>query len=372
MTPQLKTEVVGEHLIVELPQRMTAISSTVLNGGVSEIQRVAFLKVSKDFNDPDPRAYAENALLDLGVRPEATAVFLTAATPAKDNVIRTDANAGVHVVMTVGLSPLVCIDGEPRMNGGVGTINIVVVFDRPARLEALVDAVATATVAKAAALQVSGLGCGSPQLKPISTASDAILVAAPITETPKPIKHSGPVTPEGRVIAHLVYWGLLEAAKTELSSYEAFLRHYFGLSLEELVEEGMLIYGRAPVPGVGKGVVKNAIKQELIKVLRDPNVTALLTAARELDVLGAAGSLHGLPRRKHLSDWKGIVADEVLGMALATYLNGHRGLFSYEWIDRGKLSARLSKFPMFSDDALEALIGAILSRVYDSLISDEP
>jgi phosphatidylglycerophosphatase A len=58
-----------------------------------------------------------------------------------------------------------------------------------------------------------------------------------------------------------------------------------------------------------------------------------------------------------------------MGKAIAEYLNGFKGLLAYYWIDRIKEGDKdledLSGLPPMTDDVVGAIVGGVLSRIYD-------
>ena len=129
----------------------------------------------------------------------------------------------------------------------------------------------------------------------------------------------------------------------------------------------MEIYDKAPIPGVDRDKVREEARKILRSFLSDPNVWSFLIAARELDLHGFAGSIPNLSREEFQVDSKRIVADEVLGMALATYLAGVKAVFSMYWIERLKENKALEhyKLEMFEDDVVSALLASLLTKLLD-------
>ena len=145
-------------------------------------------------------------------------------------------------------------------------------------------------------------------------------------------------------------------------------RNALGYTINELVDLALEAYRRAPIPGVKEEVVREVIRELLGRALRDPNVAALIIAARDLDLRGAAGILPGIRSEEFSKDPRGIVADELLATALSLYLAGFKGLLATYWVERLKESGRIPvKAPVFEDDVISALLGSVLSLVYDRL-----
>ena len=153
-------------LRIALPVGSIALSSAVLGGGLGPRQQVASLTVSSSFSG-DPVAWlAACGIGGDGLVGMMTAVDVRSATDAVDEA--------VEVVATVGVGwPTYA--AAPDGTGSPwtpGTINVVAYLPERLTDAALVNAVITATEAKAQALAEAGVpGTG--------TASDAICIACP-------------------------------------------------------------------------------------------------------------------------------------------------------------------------------------------------
>lgn len=146
-------------------------SSAALGGGLGERSWVFNAEVDLDYDHPDPQAHLAAIAHGLGLQPGAGTGMITAA-PVLD--VRGAADGGVGCAATVGVtSPTWAAapdaDRSPR---APGTINLLCLVPAPLADAALVNAVVTATEAKAQALLAGGVaGTG--------TASDAIVVCCP-------------------------------------------------------------------------------------------------------------------------------------------------------------------------------------------------
>lgn len=122
-----------------------------------------------------------------------------------------------------------------------------------------------------------------------------------------------------------------------------------GVSKEELAETAFSLY----VPhGLSEKEAREKFKRLLEKYLSDINVRALLHAGlslnREFDIEG---------------DPVCLVADEILGMGIADYIAGSRGVFEFVRYDKAKPCV-LGKLPPFLDDVVGGLIAGTMSRIY--------
>lgn len=354
----IKEERAGDTIIIRFPGTVKALSSTIVGGGLRRV-RAALIKHVDDIGPgDDPRALAAEAAREAGYTPEDAAVFLTAADLSTSYASST--GPGVFVAASMGLEPLAC----PGKAAGAGpaTINIVVYVDECLDGAALVELAHLAGAVKASALASMGLSCGG--LRAFGTVTDAVMAAS---KDCSGVTYAGPATPHGGKVAGLLFDLLIGLGRAGESTW---LRRVTGLGMEDLIEAVMRVYRASPVPGVGEGRVRAMVEGVLGEELSDPNLWALLIAAAEADAHAAAGTVPGLSREEHAADSPRVVADELLGAAIATYINGWRGLLAYTWVDRAKdrVTPEVAGLPMFTDDAVAALIGGVLSKVLDRLV----
>ncbi len=355
-------------VVVELQKEYTALSSTVDGGYRRGISRIVFHHVSSCPLKCDPRSYAERVAESHGLDPEESIVFMTGAS-LPDRVYTAEwGDPQQALIASVGLTPIACAH---RVEGGEpGTINIAYITEAKLTPHAIVEAVSMISSAKTIAMTHQHLGCGPGAGPSYATATDAIAVLSNTEGVPQ--EYTGPLTSQGFNLFDKVQALLSKAISNTLPVEERF-QHLTGVSIPELVETALAYYDNAPVPGISVEEVERLFKRILGGLLEDPNIWSLLIATRHLDDTGSLGGIPGLSASEYASDSKKIVADELLGITLSMYINGWKGLFAYYWIDRTKhdTGTILGELPMFMDDALGALIGGILSRVYDRLLGGE-
>jgi adenosylcobinamide amidohydrolase len=177
---------------------LRAVSSAPLGGGLGERRWVVNATVPMSYARDDPAAHLA-ALAD-GLGLVGPGVGLLTGVDVAEVVTRTD--GGVRVWATVGLgTPVWAAAPAPATPAQrVGTVNIVVHL--PVRLgdAALVNAVATATEAKAQAIWELGLpATGTP--------TDAVTVLCPATGDPAP--YGGPRSTWGAPLARAVHAAVL-------------------------------------------------------------------------------------------------------------------------------------------------------------------
>ncbi len=172
MHPQLTARV--EHhrslpvLVWSFAEPRLCISSGPLGGGIGARDWLVNATVPLDYDRTDPHRHLVEIGAALGLAGTGCGL-LTAVDVTRHHL---GADGGVQVTATVGLSSPADHHFRREAPHRVGTINIVVAA--PVRLSeaALVNAVATATEAKAQALHEAGI-------RATGTASDAVVVHCP-------------------------------------------------------------------------------------------------------------------------------------------------------------------------------------------------
>ncbi len=137
-----------------------------------------------------------------------------------------------------------------------------------------------------------------------------------------------------------------------------------GITPEVLVSTCMEMF--VPHPGVESEERARRVLRGLIEdALRDANVCLLLEAAFLLDERAERGELACLSSAEHAGDGAGVVADEVIGMAIAEYIGGTRALFEFVRFDRAKPGV-ISELKAFSDDAIAGLLAGVSALMYST------
>ena len=135
-----------------------------------------------------------------------------------------------------------------------------------------------------------------------------------------------------------------------------------GISEEVLVSTAMELY--VPHPGVeNKEIAEQVFKRELRLALSDPNLCILLYAGMLLEKEGEKGELPGMSRENFRKDLTYLIVDEVLGMSIAKYISGDKGIFEYVRFDKSKPGI-LSELGPFMDDVVAGLVGGVSANMY--------
>ncbi len=334
------------------------IATTAHLKGLVVSSRVAIYQVDEGVDLSKPEELKDSIRAELGLDPEDP-VMLTAAN-VREYRLAQDGEYGA--VATVGLTNPAC----PKMGAHyqplrASTINVVAWVPDALTVQGLLDLFRTVSEAKAAAAADLLLRCNG---RATGTVSDAVAVAA--FYDAKGYMWAGPSTSVGGKAASLVYRVVTSTQRRP----EDVLRSVLGLTLDDLASDAMVLYKRAPVPGVPDEEVRRLVTATLRDLLSDPNVWAFLIAARELDIIGSAGLIPGLSAEEFEQDSKKVIADELLATALSLYINGFKALTATYWADsmKEKLNLSLAKLPMFEDDVAASLVSSALSRVYDVLL----
>lgn len=213
MEPRLTVRVEHDRpvpvLVWEFAEPRLCISSGPLGGGIGARDWLVNATVPLDYDRTDPERHLTEIGAALGLVGTGCGL-LTAVDVTRHHLA---ADAGVHAAATVGLSSpawAAAPDHHVRREAPyrVGTINVVVAV--PVRLSqaALVNAVATATEAKAQALHEAGI-------QATGTASDAVVVHCPTDGTPEPF--GGPRSAFGARIARAVHAAVLAGTRSWLA-----------------------------------------------------------------------------------------------------------------------------------------------------------
>jgi adenosylcobinamide hydrolase len=197
-------------LVWRFAEPRLCVSSAVLGGGTGPRHWIVNASVPITYSRTDPAHHLVEIATALGLDGEG--VGLMTAVDVRN--FHTAEDSGVHATATVGLgSPAwaAAPDGHLRREGP-GTINIVAAL--PVRLSgaALVNAVVTATEAKAQALWESGV-------EATGTASDAICVHCPAggpSGGPE-IEYAGPRSDWGARLARAVHAAVLVGSREWLA-----------------------------------------------------------------------------------------------------------------------------------------------------------
>ena len=142
-----------------------------------------------------------------------------------------------------------------------------------------------------------------------------------------------------------------------------------GITEEEIISAAMELY--FPHPGVEtRERAEIVFRREMDLALSDPNLALLIYAALLLEVEGERRNLPNLKPSDYENDLTCLIADEVIGLSIAKYVGGYKGLFDYVRYDKAKPGI-LSRLGPFLDDALAGLIGGVSANMYTRAAPDQ-
>ncbi len=138
-----------------------------------------------------------------------------------------------------------------------------------------------------------------------------------------------------------------------------------GITLQGLIDSALEMY--VPHPGIEtpqKAI--EALKEEFQEILSDPNIATLITAAFHAQEDAEKGLIPGLSIEYFMGK-PGLVADELIGIAIATYIAGAKGMFEFTRIDQAKPGI-LKKLGPLTNDPIGALIAGASSNMYTKAV----
>ena len=138
-----------------------------------------------------------------------------------------------------------------------------------------------------------------------------------------------------------------------------------GVTLKDLIDAALELF--VPHPGVEtKEKAAEILQEEFYDVLSDVNVSCLEVACFRAEEDAEYGLIPGLTKERFMGR-PGLVADELLGMTIATYIAGARGIFEFIRFDQAKPGI-LKKLGPISNDAVGGLIAGVSSNMYTNAL----
>jgi alpha-ribazole phosphatase CobZ len=141
-----------------------------------------------------------------------------------------------------------------------------------------------------------------------------------------------------------------------------------GISIQDLIDAALEMY--VPHPGIETPQkAAKILEEEIISALSDPNVATLITAAFHAQEDAEKGLIPGLTM-EYFMGRPGLVADELIGIAISTYIAGAKGMFEYVRFDQAKPGI-LKKLGPLTNDPIGALIAGAASNMYTRSVKDK-
>ncbi len=134
-----------------------------------------------------------------------------------------------------------------------------------------------------------------------------------------------------------------------------------GIALRDLLDTALEFY--VPHPGVEtRQKAEQILKEEFLDILKDVNISTLIVAAYQTQQEAEAGRIPGLTQERFRGR-PGLVADELIGLAISGYIAGARGVFEFTRFDQAKPGI-LKRLDAMTNDAIGGLIAGVSSNMY--------
>lgn len=141
-----------------------------------------------------------------------------------------------------------------------------------------------------------------------------------------------------------------------------------GITIKDLIDTALELF--VPHPGVEtKEKAAELLKEGFIETLSDVNVCCLEVAAFLVEEKAKQGLVPGLTVER-FAGRPGLVADELLGLAIANYIAGAKGIFEFVRFDQAKPGI-LKKLGPITNDAVGGLIAGVSSNMYTQALKNE-
>jgi len=138
-----------------------------------------------------------------------------------------------------------------------------------------------------------------------------------------------------------------------------------GITLKEMIDTALELF--VPHPGVEtKEKAIELLKEEFLEALSDVNVSCLEVACFRAEEDAKSGLIPGLTKERFMGR-PGLVADELLGITIANYIAGAKGIFEFTRFDQTKPGI-LKKLGPITNDAIGGLIAGVSSNMYSNAL----
>ena len=136
-----------------------------------------------------------------------------------------------------------------------------------------------------------------------------------------------------------------------------------GITLDDLISTALELF--VPHPGVETlEKATQILTEEFRDVFTDVNVSTLVVACYLAEDEARAGRIPNLSVERFLGR-PGLVTDELLGMTIANYIAGARGIFEFVRFDQQKPGI-LSRLGPIVNDAIGGLVAGCSSNMYSA------
>ena len=188
-------------IILHSQQPLQILSSAVVGGGLIRAHYILNCHVRKGYCHPNPATDLAHMVQNLGIMEPFVGMMTAARMHEARAIVLQEEDITVAAIVTAGLSNPSSPGLSPPATSKPGTINLILLVDAHLTPAALVNAVITATEAKAQI--VLAYGTRTPEgYAATGTSTDAIVVAC--TGRGEALPYTGPVTLVGWLIGRCI------------------------------------------------------------------------------------------------------------------------------------------------------------------------
>ena len=138
-----------------------------------------------------------------------------------------------------------------------------------------------------------------------------------------------------------------------------------GITLDDMIDSALELY--VPHPGVDTEVeAVELLREEFMDALSDVNVACLEVACFRAEEDAKSGLIPGLTKERFMGR-PGLVTDELLGMTIACYIAGAKGIFEFIRFDPSKPGI-LKELGPIENDAICGLIAGVSPNMYTNAL----
>ena len=291
----IEAEIKDNKLIIRSKIPLKILSSAVLNGGPCDSNCVVNVQVSEDAgSDLDDHVhkeagdFLEDEVTKMGFPKEEVVAIMTAAKMKnvevanlqfEDLTLTTFVTAGAYFAATAGDEIASKQTAFPTKNWG--TINIITIIDANLAKSCMVNAVVTATEAKASALRELDVRSRFSGEIATGTVTDSVVIAS--TKKGPEIQYAG----TGTIIGELIGKSVKKALKKAIYKQEKLVSNR--PLTRRLEERGVTVEGMTTLFSQIRPIIREnpdkrkQFTKELEKALTDQNLAALVIAGLRLD-----------------------------------------------------------------------------------------
>lgn len=201
-------------LVARFAEPQRTVSWAIVGGGLTSARAVAWIQIADaDLAPPvDPCELARSRLAAAGI-PDAIALLTSRDVGTYVDVHATHGEASCRCIATVGLGNALRAGDPPGLSDPapkVGTINVLCHSSVPLTDEAMLEALALASEARAVAMREVDVPSRISGLPASGTGTDCIAIAAPAAGEPQ--RYAGKHTVTGHLIGHTVHAAVRDGA----------------------------------------------------------------------------------------------------------------------------------------------------------------